>query len=579
MKKTFICLIVLCIPTLLMAQEQQVTVAEATSAAVTRIKAQTAATEVDVTDISWIENENKDVLLYEIETTQGLTLLLSGSKACRPILAVHSSEEGLYLRKYKELPCGIKFFIDWYKEQVDSCFANKNISLYHNDDWESLMGGQMPHSPKSSGVSPLLKSNWMQRLPNNDTNVDAYNYLISGNSNCAHCLAGCVAVAMGQVMYYWKYPVLDKSRETQFDWCKMTDNLFTYSPNYYENRNAISYLLSECGQSVNMNYGCNSSGASSSDAATALKYEFEYHDDLSYKIKITYSEEDWIKMIKKDLNKGWPVIYGGYTTILANKGHTFICDGYNAYNEFHFNWGWDQSFNDPSDYYSLNNLTPNGSNYHFYQDAIFGIRPAENQNWCNITLYLEDFYWVHEFHSHPIYISTPKTMTKLVSAFSPLHASWYTIPNGATATYQAHEEVHLRDGFTVERGADFTARIVPCPNCDNRETESPETTDTSDNAAPPETASGHPLPATDYQPTTTDLYPNPTDGEVTVGVDGEVQSIIIYNMMGRPVGGWNIRSLASDQIVLDVSPLPAGTYILHIQTPMGTTTKRLVVTR
>ena len=154
-----------------------------------------------------------------------------------------------------------------------------------------------------------------------------------------------------------------------------------------------------------------------------------------------------------------------------------------------------------------------------------------------------------------------------------------TIPDGATATYQAHVEVNLRDGFRVERGADFTARIVPCPNCDNRETESPETTETPDNAAPPETASGHPLPATDYQPTATDLYPNPTDGEVTVGVDGEVQSIIIYNMMGRPVGGWNIRSLASDQIVLDVSPLPAGTYILRVQTPMGTSAKRLVVTR
>ena len=177
------------------------------------------------------------------------------------------------------------------------------------------------------------------------------------------------------------------------------------------------------------------------------------------------------------------------------------------------------------------------------------------------------------------YEITPQTMTKLISASATSLSSWRTIPYNATATYQAHEEVHLRDGFTVERGADFTARIVPCPNCDNRETESPETTETPDNATPPETASGHPLPATDYQPTTTDLYPNPTDGEVTVGVDGEVQSIIIYNMMGRPVGGWNIRSLASDQIVLDVSPLPAGTYILHVQTPVGTSTKRLVVMR
>ncbi len=107
-------------------------------AALSRIKTQTAATEVDVTDISRIENENKDVLLYEIETTQGLTVLLSGSKACQPILAVHSSEDGLYLREYEELPCGIKFFIDWYKEQVDLRVTLTDWSDFVFDDGYSL---------------------------------------------------------------------------------------------------------------------------------------------------------------------------------------------------------------------------------------------------------------------------------------------------------------------------------------------------------------------------------------------------------------------------------------------------------
>ena len=75
------------------------------------------------------------------------------------------------------------------------------------------------------------------------------------------------------------------------------------------------------------------------------------------------------------------------------------------------------------------------------------------------------------------------------------------------------------------------------------------------------------------------LYPNPTSGEVTVGVDGEVQAIIIYTPMGLPVGGWRLLSIGADRVTLDLSPLPAGTYILHIQTPMGVSTKRLVVAR
>ena len=171
-------------------------------------------------------------------------------------------------------------------------------------------------------------------------------------------------------------------------------------------------------------------------------------------------------------------------------------------------------------------------------------------------------------------------MAYLYSADPTDRYIYRTIPDGATATYQAHEEVHLRDGFTVERGADFTARIVPCPNCEeNREAGSPETASAPSNTAPPETTSGYRLPATGYQPTATDLYPNPTDGEVTVGVDGEVQSIIIYTLMGLPVGGWRLLSIAPDRVTLDLSSLPAGTYILHIQTPMGISTKRLVVAR
>ena len=171
-------------------------------------------------------------------------------------------------------------------------------------------------------------------------------------------------------------------------------------------------------------------------------------------------------------------------------------------------------------------------------------------------------------------------MAYLYSADPTDRYIYRTIPDGATATYQAHVEVNLRDGFTVERGAEFTARIVPCPNCEeNREAGSPETASAPSNTVPPETATAHPQPTTDYQLPTIDLYPNPTSGEVTVGVDGEVQSIIIYTPMGLPVGGWRLLSIAPDRVTLDLSPLPAGTYILHVQTPMGLSTKRFIVTR
>lgn len=569
----------ICSAITLAAQMQQVSSEEASLATVTRVKAQTASLEVGITNMAWIANEKNDVLLYEIATDKGLTVLLSGSKACQPILAVHSSDGGLYLRKYNELPCGIRFFIDWYKAQVDSCFHKRGVSLYHQNEWDSLINGQLPTTTRLGGVAPLLSSNWMQ-AGTNDTSIAGYNYSIAGNNQCDHCLAGCVAVAMGQVMYYWKYPVLVKSRETQFDWCNMTDNLYFHSSTFIENRDAVSFLLSECGQSVNMDYGCSSSGAISNDAVTALRDDFGYDIIINYKLRALYSNRDWKTLIISDLNSGRPVIYGGYSNPLATSGHNFVCDGYNERGEFHFNWGWASFYNDPSSFYTLNNLTPSSDhNYNFYQDAIFGIRPAEQQNWCNLTLYLDGFYGEHTSHGHPLYSSTPQTMTRLYSASTSSPTSWRTIPTGATATYRAHEEVVLQDGFIVERGADFTAHIVPCPNCEeSRNADIPDEENGTLNETVVIQSRQESIPRETVS-IRSEVYPNPTDGEVTVAVDGEVQSIVIYNTTGQPVGGWNIRAITPDHIDLDLSTLPDGHYLICVQTSSGIRTHRVAVAR
>ncbi len=75
------------------------------------------------------------------------------------------------------------------------------------------------------------------------------------------------------------------------------------------------------------------------------------------------------------------------------------------------------------------------------------------------------------------------------------------------------------------------------------------------------------------------LSPNPASGEVTVTVDGEMQSVAIYNAQGQPVGGWEIHSLAENSATLDVSALPAGPYLVRIATATGTVTKKLIVQR
>ena len=576
--KRIILFILMVFSTVFCYSQYNISQVEVSIAAINWMTANKSNESNEIRQINTLTNIAGNNLLYEI-VFDSTTMLFSGYKSCVPILATYNSCGGSLLdTTNNDLPEGLSILISDYIHQITLCVEEPQSRFEYESEWSTLIDGNLVLSNRSY-VAPLIKTQWDQDYSNSGYDYPAYNYYCVSDSGCSYYPVGCGAVAMGQVMNYWNYPILSYNLSEQIDWCNLTNTLdYGTMTNYDICRDAIAKFLFNCAKNINTVFGCYGSNSNLDDIYNALINIYGYsalrprqrgHDDA-----------EWLIRILSDIDEGRPVIYRGADANNEN-GHFFILDGYDSDGKFHINWGWGNS--NLNFYAYLGNFAPPGSNYNYYHWAIFKLTAPYFGEFCNQVLNLGNYYLNYIAYlgslPHPPYDFVPQTMTKLISSDKTLPNSWRTIPTDATATYQAHEEVHLRDGFTVERGADFTARIVPCSNCDNRETESPETTDTSDNAAPPETASGHPLPATDYQPTTTDLYPNPTDGEVTVGVDGEVQSIIIYNMMGRPVGGWNIRSLASDQIVLDVSPLPAGTYILHIQTPMGTTTKRLVVTR
>jgi hypothetical protein len=280
-----------------------------------------------------------------------------------------------------------------------------------------------------------------------------------------------------------------------------------------------------------------------------------------------------MQLLKNEIDNGRPVIYRGD----GIGSHAFVCDGYDNNGYFHFNWGWGGMLSDNyNGFFSINQITIDTLDFTHNQAAIFKIKPTTIQDYCDITLNLEEFYAANipylQFHS-PMEI-TPQTMTTLISASVTTPLDWRTIPTGATATYQAHEEIVLRDGFTVESGAEFTAQIVPCPNC---ETRGDETVSEEDHTDTREVAGGNdgeevrfdnPHP---YAEPLTDLYPNPTSGELTMAVEGEVQAVAVYNALGQPVGGWKMLAMGDTRLTLDVSPLPSGTYILSVRTADGNT--------
>lgn len=70
------------------------------------------------------------------------------------------------------------------------------------------------------------------------------------------------------------------------------------------------------------------------------------------------------------------------------------------------------------------------------------------------------------------------------------------------------------------------------------------------------------------------LYPNPTNGKLTVsGSKFQVSSIEIYDVYGKLLQSVTVNDVAAD---LDVSVLPAGLYFARIRTGNGVVTKRFV---
>lgn len=230
----------------LMGQSREIAMDEASIAAINWIKSQGNDTSVVIDRINVYKDSNNNPLIYEISSDKQ-TLLLSGARNCLPIIGYCGKSDSsiIELYKRKELPCGMQAMLDGYIGQIK--YANRrstDISYEYLRKWGQLLYDSVPEEMRSiTTVGPLLKTIWGQKYPNEGDSVDAYNYHIPPGDSCAHCYAGCTAVAMAQIMNYWIHPVLSTEIDRQFDWCNMAEWLDTEDELYEIKRNAISYYI------------------------------------------------------------------------------------------------------------------------------------------------------------------------------------------------------------------------------------------------------------------------------------------------------------------------------------------------
>ena len=238
--------------------------------------------------------------------------------------------------KSEVLPDHISYWLNLYNEATDNLFEHPE---------------QRKESTRSqTTVEPLLTSCWGQGCYHNEACP------ADEHGPCQHVSAGCVAIAMAQIMYFHKQPLVGNGSvtyscspygtlsanfgQTTYHWENMADTL-------HENNAAVAQLVSHCGIAVNMQYGAHVSLANNAKALAALRQNF-FYPSANLLQRDNYDDEEWMNLIVSDLDNGHPVYYAGVSDL---GGHAFVCDGYDDNGMFHFNFGWDGV---ADGYYTLN---------------------------------------------------------------------------------------------------------------------------------------------------------------------------------------------------------------------------------
>lgn len=250
-------------------------------------------------------------------------------------------------------------------------------------------------STRATDGSYLCKARWGQENPYNLNCPKTFGRYGS------NLYTGCVATAMSQIMYYYKYPATGSGTDctytvvgssssegktysrninSTYDWSNMIDDYTGQSTSTQQQ--AVATLMWDAGTAVHMQYASDGSGAFTNDAASAFVKNFGY-DSLSvnYLTRLYYSDEEWMRIIDKEISNGRPILYSGVDA--TSGGHAFVFDGINGNGYVHINWGWDGAANG---FYDIADLKPNAdilsssTDYHFNldQDMVIGLKNHAN---------------------------------------------------------------------------------------------------------------------------------------------------------------------------------------------------------
>lgn len=332
-----------------------------------------------------IVKDDNEVLFHVINYDRGF-VIVSADKRTVPVLAY--SEVGSF--DLDSAPNGVKDWISFAKDQVKKIkLSGKKSSKVIDKIWTRYLenGSFMSNARVASGCppneyfsrGPLIATHWNQGA--------GYNYYCPDRSMCAcgKATVGCAAVAVGQIMSFWRFP--NQGRHESFNWNTMLndDQVSNSCTIFNEGDRLVARLLNDIGEWANSHYYNNPANCNTYTWSDNLDEAFQGAGYSNGGQLINFYDN--LESLRGLLRSGYPFILVGTTcdTCLGD-AHMWVCDGYESamyyeeedsggkapicngygYELFHVNWGYSGSYDG---WFSAHNFTNQNGTYNKWMRA------------------------------------------------------------------------------------------------------------------------------------------------------------------------------------------------------------------
>jgi len=348
-------------------------------------------TSASTTKLVWDGIETKgtgDAPFYIFNAGDEGFVIIAGDDGMNPVLG-YSTDSAF---DSSDIPDGLMDLFECYRRNIND-LRQKTIEPAHgvSEKWGKLL------SPTKAGISATTVVNlktapWGQRNPYKRKCPEIHDTV---------CITGCGATALSILMRYYKKPdkgygtlesytttthkyvVPEKELGYAYQWDDMLETYKGVSATK-EQKNAVATIMADAGQMIYSDYRPTLTTSNFASFLPGMLSHMKYSDKAVWRQHFNFSTDEWMELLKKEMDAGHPVIYRG--AAIPEGGHFYIIDGYDSEGRFHFNWGWNGNKN--GFYYIAD------TRYSCNESAIFGLVPDDN--WTEPTTISELSYFCRD---------------------------------------------------------------------------------------------------------------------------------------------------------------------------------------